>query len=134
MVLRPETRARARALQILYAWEIQGRPDLRGVVDGLGRGPAENVAAVELAGRVAADVEGLDREVSRAVEHWRLERIGLVERIVLRLAAHELLAARAPAPVVIDEAIRLARWFAGPRAPAFVNGVLDAVARHLGRL
>lgn len=119
---------------MLYAWEIQGRPDLRLVVDGLGRGPAENGAAVELAARVAADVERLDREVAGAIEHWRLERMGLVERILLRLAAHELLAATAPAPVVINEAIRLARWFAGPRAPAFVNGVLDAVARRLGRL
>jgi N utilization substance protein B len=134
MVLRPETRARARALQLLYAWELQGRPDLRAVVDRLGCGAAEHALAVRLAEGTVADVDRLDHEVTQAIEHWRLERIGVVERIVLRLAVHELLAGTAPAPVIIDEAIRLARWFAGPRAPAFVNGVLDAIARRLGKL
>lgn len=101
---------------------------------GLGRGTRENADAVRLAEAVATDVERLDHQVAEAVEHWRPERIGVVERIVLRLAVHELLVGTAPAPVVIDEAIRLARWFAGPRAPAFVNGVLDPIARRLGRL
>lgn len=119
---------------MLYAWELQGRPDLREVVHGLGRGTRENADAVRLAEAVATDVERLDHQVAEAVEHWRPERIGVVERIVLRLAVHELLVGTAPAPVVIDEAIRLARWFAGPRAPAFVNGVLDPIARRLGRL
>ena len=134
-MLRPETRARARALQLLYAWELQGRPELHSVLSGLARdGPASDAAAVRLAEAVAADAARLDREVAAAVEHWRPERIGVVERAILRLAVHELLTQRAPAPVVIDEAIRLARWFAGSRAPAFVNGVLDAIARRLGRL
>ena len=134
-VLRPETRARARALQLLYAWELQGRPNLRTVADGLGDGgPGADRRAVTLAQAVAADPARLDREIAAAVEHWRMERIGVVERAILRLAVCELMDGTAPAPVVIDEAIRLARWFAGPRAPAFINGVLDPIARGLGRL
>jgi N utilization substance protein B len=134
-VLRPETRSRARALQLLYAWELQGRPALRTVAYQLGPdGPGGDPRAVMLAESVAGDVTRLDHEIHEAVEHWRLERIGVVERVLLRLAVRELIDQTAPPPVVIDEAIRLARWFAGPRAPAFVNGVLDAIARRLGRL
>lgn len=87
-----------------------------------------------LAERVAADVGRLDAEIARSAEHWRLERIGTVERNILRLGTLELMEERTPPAVAIDEAVRLARWFAGPKAPAFVNGVLDALARRLGRL
>jgi N utilization substance protein B len=121
---------------VLYAWEVQGRPPLEQVVSGLaGGGDAEPWApGVALASRVVSDLPRLDDVIRRTAEHWRLDRIGLVERNVLRLAASELLAGETPGPVVIDEAVRLARWYAGPKAPAFVNGVLDALARRLGRL
>ncbi|MGE5832863.1 MAG: transcription antitermination protein NusB, partial [Acidobacteriota bacterium] len=67
-------------------------------------------------------------------EHWRLDRVGVIERNILRLALAELDEASTPARVVIDEAVKLAHWFAGARAPAFINGVLDAVARETGAL
>jgi N utilization substance protein B len=54
-----------------------------------------------------------------------------VDRNVLRLAAYELLHSDTPTPVVIDEAVELARRFGGDRSPAFVNGVLDALARSV---
>ncbi|HXV85534.1 MAG TPA: transcription antitermination factor NusB [Gemmatimonadales bacterium] len=135
-MLRPETRARAHALQLLYAWELQGCPDFRGVARGLacGPGPSTDPRALALASAVAADPARLDHEITQAVEHWRMERLGVVERIILRVGVRELLDDTTPAPVVIDEAVRIARWFAGDRAPAFVNGVLDAVARRLHRL
>ena len=87
-----------------------------------------------MAGAVAGDAAGLDAEVARDLAHWRVERMGVIERNILRLAVHELREGGAPAPVVISEAVRLAHWFAGAKAPPFVNGVLDAVARRLGRL
>jgi N utilization substance protein B len=68
------------------------------------------------------------------VEHWRPERIGVIERNILRIALHELLMETAPPRVIIDEAVRLAQRFAGVKAPAFVNGVLDRLARRAGRL
>ena len=137
-MLRRESRVRARALQILYAWELQGRPRVRVVADGLCslHGARDRVweRAEALAEAVAGDVAVLDAEVAQDIERWRLARVGVNERNILRLAAHELLRADTPAPVVISEAVRLAHWFAGAKAPPFVNGVLDALARRVGRL
>lgn len=135
-MLRPETRARARALQLLYAWELKDRPPLEHVVVELAPGTEARRwrAGLALAERVTADLGTLDAEIARSAEHWRLERIGTVERNILRLGTLELLGEETPPAVAIDEAVRLARWFAGPKAPGFVNGVLDALARRLGRL
>jgi N utilization substance protein B len=121
---------------LLYAWDLQGRPPLAGVVKELANGRERRrwTAGQALAERVVAQLERLDSAVVATAEHWRLERLGAVERNILRLATLELMAADVPPPVAIDEAVRLARWFAGPKAPAFVNGVLDALARRLGRL
>lgn len=137
-MLRPESKVRARTLQLLYAWELQDRPPMRDVAHRLlgvhgARGPAWDQAEA-LASAVAAGAANLDEEIVGAVERWRLERIGVIERNILRLGLHELEHETAPPRVVIDEALRLAHWFAGDKAPAFVNGVLDALARQRGRL
>jgi N utilization substance protein B len=137
-MLRPESRVRARALQILYAWELQRRPPVRAVADGLYRlrGGGDRVweRAEQLAEAVAGAVVALDDEVVRDIERWRLARVGVNERNILRIATHELLHTETPAAIVISEAVRLAHWFAGAKAPPFVNGVLDALARRVGRL
>lgn len=136
-MLRTETKARARALQILYAWEVAGQPAIESVVARLAPlwGPAAGLdRAADLAARAAAGQPDFDRAIAGATEHWRLERVGMVERNILRLALAELAEGATPPRVVIDEALALAHWFAGPRAPAFVNGVLDAVARDAGAL
>ncbi len=137
-MLRIETRARARALQLLYSAELQPGVRLHDLASGLARltGPEPRVLerAEALATAVHRDRQRLDGLVARAAENWRLERLGLMERNILRLGIHELEDAALPPRVAIDEAVRLAGWFAGPRAPAFVNGVLDRVARDLGRL
>lgn len=137
-MLRAETRVRARALQILYAWEIGGRPLLHTVAEGLydlHRGRDRDWERGEVLAQAVVDrVDALDAEVERDLARWRLERVGVNERNILRLAIHELIATDVPAPVVISEALRLARWFASPKAPPLINGVLDPVARRLGRL
>jgi len=137
-VIRRETRCRARALQMLYAWELQGAAAMHEVATGVARmtGPEPSVfdGAELLANAVLEDAEVLDREVMDATDNWRLERIAVVERIILRLGIHELRTGDVPPKVAIDEAVRLAHWFGGARAPAFVNGVLDRVAHTLGRL
>ena len=136
-MLRPETRARARALQILYAWDQRGQPSIESVIARLaalwGPGPALDRAA-DLAAKAAAGAADFDRDVADAAHHWRLERLGAIERNILRLALAELAEGATPARVVLDEAVRLAHWFAGPKAPGFVNGILDAVARDAGAL
>jgi len=135
-MLRPETRARARALQLLYACELTGT-DPAAAMQGLARltGPERALDGAELlASGVVASQESLDRRIRDAADNWRVERIGVVERIILRLGIHELEIGETPPKVVIDEAIRLAQWFGGPKTPAFVNGVLDRIAHSLGRL
>ena len=66
--------------------------------------------------------------------NWRLERLGAIERSVLRLAAAELAREETPVKVVLQEAVRLAERYGTERSARFVNGVLDAYARRLGRL
>ena len=137
-MLRIETKSRARALQILYAWELQGAPPLPRIVSGLARltGPEPRVLdrAEALASEVVAEVGSLDAQAASASENWRMSRIAVVERNILRLGIHELRRGQVPPKVAIDEAVHLAHWFGDLRAPGFVNGILDGVARTLGRL
>jgi transcription antitermination protein NusB len=137
-VQRPETKARARALQLLYAWDLSGRPSIETVVARLGTAyghtPTGYDRGADLAAQAIAGLPEFDRRVADAAEHWRLERVGVVERNILRLALAELAEGTTPSRVVIDEAVKLAHWFAGAKAPAFVNGVLDSVARESGAL
>jgi len=137
-VERPETKARARALQLLYAWELSGRPSIDTVVTRLaktyGRVPVGYDRGAELAARAVAGQGEYDTRLARIAEHWRLERVGVIERNILRLAMAELDEGNTPPRVVLDEAVKLAHWFAGAKAPGFVNGVLDAVARESGAL
>lgn len=111
---------------------------MRDVVERLLRGAPRWQAEVEEAERFAAgvaqEVERLDVEIARAAENWRIDRIGIIEQNILRLALHELECGDVPPRVVITEAVRLAHWFAGAKAPGFVNGVIDALARQAGRL
>ncbi len=134
---RPRTRVRARALQLLYAAELKAGPipaAATGLVRVAGCVPRGLQEAEVLAGKVAAEREVLDDEIATAAEHWRLERLGAIERNILRLATWELRAETAPPKVIINEAVQLAHWFGGPKSPAFVNGVLDRVAHTMGSL
>lgn len=75
----------------------------------------------------------IDQLLTVAAENWRVSRMASVDRNVLRLGAFELLAkdAEVPPPVVLDEAIELARRFGSAESPGFVNGVLDRVRKSL---
>lgn len=137
-MLKRETKTRARALQILYAWEQSGRPPVKTVVERViavnARCITQFEAAEPLAEAVAADVAALDQQITEHAEHWRIERIGVIEKSILRLALYELMHDRVPPKVAINEAVRLAHWFGGSQSAPFVNGVLDAAAHQAGRL
>ena len=137
-MLRAESKARARALQVLYSMELVDDLPLADAVTRLaqltGPDPLVYDQAEHLAQAVLRERDELDRHAMDAAEHWRLERIAAVERNILRLGVHELLEGSVPPKVVIDEAVQLAHLFGGAKAPAFVNGVLDRVAHSLGRL
>jgi N utilization substance protein B len=129
---------RARALQILYAWEMQGRTRVVDVASGLVRISGRVPEALEDAERMAQGIiermAELDKHASAAADNWRIERLGAIERNILRIGVFELTTEAAPPKVIINEAVQLAHWFGGRKSPGFVNGVLDRVARSLGRL
>ena len=136
--MRAETRARARALQALYAWDVRGKESLERVAsqvwDELAVGADERRLAAPIIRDIARGSTEIDAELADVTTNWRLERLGVVERCVLRLAAAELRRQSAPPRVVIQQAVRLAERFGSPQSARFVNGVLDALARRMGRL
>jgi transcription antitermination protein NusB len=134
-------RARAAALQMLYQWEV-GRVSpheaivtywpARDAEDDLPE-PLRDFANALVNGTVARVAE-IDELLAGHAQNWRVERMAVLDRLVLRLAVYEMLTANeTPARVVINEALELARAYTGEEAVGFVNGVLDAVRRHLGR-
>jgi transcription antitermination protein NusB len=138
--MRIETRGRARALQALYAWDVRGarQNTLERIAeqawDDLAVSSEERRFASNLVRAVARARPELDEALSAATTNWRLERLGAIERCVLRLAAAELAQGETPPKVVIREAVRLAERYGTAASASFVNGVLDAVAREAGRL
>jgi len=135
---RVETRARARALQALYAWDMRGGAELERVAsqvwDDLAVTPEERRVAGPIVRHIARDQAALDAALTEVTTNWRLERIGAVERCVLRMAAAELAIGETPPRVVIQEAVTLAERFGSAQSARFVNGVLDALARRMGRM
>lgn len=131
------SRAREAALQMLYQWEI-GRGDLEETLtaywDVAGGAPSETVRelATTLARGTARHLDELDALIVDASAHWRLPRMAVVDRLILRLAAYELRhTPDTPPKVAINEALELARRFSTDDAVKFVNGVLDAIRKRL---
>ncbi len=84
-----------------------------------------------LATGAAANLPELDSKIAEHAEHWRLERMPRVDRCILRMAVFEMRDIGTPPPVVIDEALELARRYTGQEAIPFLNGVLDAIRKSL---
>lgn len=131
-------RGRARALQALYAWDLRSTEDLAQVSvrvwDDLAVSPDERKFANHLMRKVISDMKQLDAKIGELTTNWRLERIGVIERSVLRLGAAELSQGETPPKVAIQEAVRLAERFGSARSARFVNGILDAFARQIGAI
>jgi transcription antitermination protein NusB len=131
-------RSRKRALQVLFEWDMRGEPIDRAIAhyyDSLyseesETRPKPDKFMEELARGTAAQAAEIDKQIEAKSEHWRLERMPVVDRNILRLAIFELKQQAVPAPVVIDEALELARRFSGDESLSFINGVLDAVHRQ----
>jgi transcription antitermination protein NusB len=134
-------RGRAAALQMLYQWEV-GRTPIDEVCRTFWTGgpagspPSESVRAfaTSLAAGVGAHFAELDPLIVDAAEHWRIERMNVMDRLILRLGVYEFLHERdTPASVVINEALELARTFSAGESVPFINGILDAIRRTLSR-
>jgi len=104
------------------------------VWDDMSITPDERRVAGPLVRLVAQRQRELDDQLADVTTNWRLERIGAIERCVLRLGAAELTVGETPPRVVIQEAVTLAERFGSSASAKFVNGVLDALARRMGRM
>lgn len=132
--MRIESRARSRALQALYAWDMRDGIALDRVAqqvwDDLAVSREEQDFAGFLVRILMARGAEIDTSLSAVTTNWRLSRIGAIERSVLRLAIAELLQGTTPPRVVIKESVRLAERYGSEQSARFVNGVLDAYARQ----
>jgi N utilization substance protein B len=126
-------KARELALQMLFEHDVAGTPpndmflrseDLKNAPDGV-RDFTKRLVSGTLEHR-----DSLDAMISRQADHWRLMRMPIVDRNILRMALFELLhEPETPRPVVIDEALEIAKRFSTPRSSQFINGILDGVLK-----
>ena len=116
--------ARRAALFMLFQWDVTGKPlgsTYEGEVDEFAR---------DTATAVAERAEELDRRIDEATEDWPADRLGALERNVLRIGIYELEKGEVPTEVAIDEAVRLAKRYASDEAGKLVNGILGRIARE----
>jgi N utilization substance protein B len=130
-------KARECALQMLFAADIADAvPEevLRTYWKELGDADTEEVArefATRLAAGTLANLDALDERIRSRAEHWRIPRMAIVDRNILRLAVYEFLYEPTPRTVAINEALEIARRFSTFEATQFINGILDAIKRDL---
>jgi N utilization substance protein B len=135
-------RSRKRALQVLFEWDRRG-----GLIDSAishyyetlyseeqEKQPKPDKFMEELVRGTVSKAQAIDRQIEAKSAHWRLERMAVVDRNILRLAIFELERKEVPAAVIIDEAIELARQFSNDESLSFINGVLDAVYKQVKTL
>jgi len=127
-------KSREFALQMLFEWDMT-RQDPARVERNFWKAAraADDTRkfANQLFEGAVAGAHAADELVEKLSENWRLDRLAVVDRSILRLALFELRAATAPPSVVIDEALELAKKFSSDEAPAFLNGVLDSARKSL---
>jgi transcription antitermination protein NusB len=128
------TKSREFAMQMLFQWDMstqdpakleakfwkaaKASDSTRAFANQLFEGAAKNAAAA-------------DELIVKQAENWRLERLAVIDRAILRLAIYEMRATDTPAKVVLNEAVELAKKFSGDDSAPFVNGILDAVHKSL---
>ena len=133
-------RSRKRALQVLFEWDMRGE-SVDGAIshyyDTLHSEESDNETRPkpdpfmeELARGTVSNAKKIDEQIEAKAQNWRLERMPVVDRNILRLAIYEMTLQVIPAPVVIDEALALARQFSNDESLPFINGILDAVRRE----
>ena len=134
--MNPRRKAREIALTFLYQWDVRGEDVLPEMDDLLIKDRREPDVADYVKALVHGTIEHreeIDRRISEAAEHWRIERMAVLDRNVMRMATFEMAFRKddVPPKVAINEAIELAKRFSTGESGAFVNGVLDRIKRGL---
>jgi transcription antitermination protein NusB len=115
---------RRQALFLLYQWDLTGQP-LASLYEG-----EPDEFAISLSEAVAARAEELDRRITATSDEWPADRLGTLERNVLRIGVYELEESSVPPEVAINEAVVLAKRYASEDAARLVNGILGRIARE----
>jgi N utilization substance protein B len=127
-------KSREFALQMLFEWDMTHQ-EPAGVEQNFWKSARAADSTRKFANQLfegtVSQVDAADKLVTELSEHWRLDRLATIDRNILRLAIYELTFGTAPAKVVVDEALELAKKFSSAEAPAFLNGVLDAAGKKL---
>jgi|SRR5882672_8437703 len=133
-------KSREYALQMLFQWDIT-HDAIESIIGTFWETleapePAEVVDFADtLATGTIEQVEKIDALIERHADNWRLDRMAVVDRNLLRLATHEFFSEREkgeiPAAVIINEAIEIARRFSAETSPQFINGILDSIRKEL---
>ena len=116
--------SRRTALFLLYQWDVTGQP-----LASLYEGEVDSFAR-ETAEAVVAEAADYDRRITDAAEGWTADRLGAIERNILRIALYELDGQEVPNEVAIDEAVNLAKRYATDDAARLVNGILGRIVRE----
>ena len=130
-------KSRECALQMLFAADVAETPPddvVRSYWAELGEPDLDETArafATRLATGTLSNLELLDERIRSRAEHWRISRMAVVDRNILRLAVYEFLYEPTPRTVAINEALEIARRFSTYEATQFINGILDAIKRDL---
>jgi transcription antitermination protein NusB len=117
--------ARRQALFLLYQWDLTGRP-LQSLFEG-----TPDPFAASLADAVAERAEALDARITLASDEWTADRLGTLERNIMRIGVFEIEEGTVPAEVAINEAVVLAKRYATDEAGRLVNGVLGRIQREV---
>ena len=132
-------RSRQRALQVLYQWDMNKGPVEDAISSFYGtlysddgeQQPGRDEFMEELAKGTSGMASDIDHQISAKSENWKIERMPIVDRNILRMAIYEMSRRDTPPAVIIDEALELARQFSGEESVSFINGVLDAVHKEI---
>jgi transcription antitermination protein NusB len=132
-------RSRQYALQMLYLLDMREQPVEEAIASFYASLASEEAEptddkdpfAEQLVRGTLEQRNKLDQAIAKNSQHWRLDRMAVVDRNLLRLAAYELTYSKTPAAVVIDQALELAGKFCAPESVSFLNGVLDAIRKDL---
>ncbi len=136
----PRRRAREAALQVLYQWEIGGRDVEKSAQTFFARqwpdeeDPPDELRefATRLAVETVERLGDIDPLIAETAQRWRPERMAVLDRLILRMAVCEMLRGPGtPPPVVINEALELARTFSTEESVKFINGMLDGIRKKI---
>ena len=124
--------AREAVIGLLYAYDL-GNPEIKkfaqDILEEKKIRNRQREFALSLFNGVVENLEKIDEEIKKHLQSWELERVGYIEKAILRLGAYELMFTELDKAIAINEAIELAKKLGTDQSPKFVNGVLDAIAK-----